>query len=180
MPRLDLTPRLDSPPPLILHPFAVALSWSPRDFKPVLRSRPSLSFLPHLPRLVLAAVFLASGAVKAADPTAFVLQVRDYALLADPGPALLAVFLPWLEILAGGALLLRPLQGGASVLLAALLLLFSGALASAWFRGLEIACGCFGSAPVTNFPLHFLLNAILFAFSLFTFRQWMLLPQRRS
>ncbi|HUF63707.1 MAG TPA: MauE/DoxX family redox-associated membrane protein [Verrucomicrobiales bacterium] len=145
----------------------------------MLQSRRSFSFLLRLPRIGLAAVFLVSGAIKVLDPTAFLLQVRAYDLLPDPGPGILSLLLPWLEVFAGASLFLRPLQGGACLLLGALLLLFSAALASAWSRGLEIACGCFGAVPVASFPLHILLNAILFACSLFAFRQWRLRPRRQ-
>ena len=56
-----------------------------------------------------------------------------------------AFYLPYLEILCGACLLLRRWQAGALALLGGLMLVFIAALASAWGRGLDIACGCFGA-----------------------------------
>jgi len=98
-------------------------------------------------RLAVAAVFLAAGGLKARDPAAFALAVDHYRLLPYPAAAALALYLPWLEIVCGAAVLWSRLRFGALNLLLALCVVFSGALASAWWRHLDIACGCFGAGP---------------------------------
>jgi len=66
---------------------------------------------------------------------------------------LLAVYLPWLEVITALALFTQRLRLGAITLLSGLTVLFLGALISAWVRGLDIACGCFGKEDVsTDFP----------------------------
>ena len=68
---------------------------------------------------------------------------------------LTAVYLPWLELLSGTALVFHRLQSGALAILTALTFFFLIALSSAWARGLDISCGCFGKEHnATNFPLH--------------------------
>lgn len=97
-------------------------------------------------RLVLAGLFLYAGVAKAIAPETFAADIANFRLLPLFASGLLAVYLPWLEILAGGALLVGRWRGGAALVLALLSAVFLGALASARIRGLDIACGCFGEA----------------------------------
>lgn len=102
-------------------------------------------------RLVLAFAFLYAGIVKVWDfagghwaTPKFFEDVLNYHLLPWDAAAVLAVYLPWLEIVAAIGLFTRRWRLGALLILAMLLLVFSAAMASAWFRGLDISCGCFG------------------------------------
>lgn len=128
-------------------------------------------------RVGLGAVFVYAGAVKIWDfhglhwaTPEFYEDITNFHLLeailpprfASDAAMLLAVYLPWVEVSAGMALLLRRATFGASALVALLTLVFIAALASAWARGLDISCGCFGHETVaTNYPLHLLGNAVL-------------------
>lgn len=96
-------------------------------------------------RLAVAAVFIAAGALKARDPAAFATAVDHYRLLPHPAAAALALYLPWLEIVCGAGVLWARLRLGALNLLLGLCGMFAVALASAWWRHLDIACGCFGA-----------------------------------
>ena len=98
-----------------------------------------------LSRLVLALVFVFAGAVKAMDPKAFAEEIMRYQLAPWPAAVVLALWLPFLEIAAGTGLLLPKLRAGAQAVLTVLLLAFTVALLSAWRRGLDIDCGCFGT-----------------------------------
>lgn len=95
-------------------------------------------------RILLAAAFLYAGGVKALDPAAFALAIDNYRLLPYPAAAVLAVYLPWLEIACGIGLFWSRLRLGALAVLVGLCLVFGGAIASAVMRDLDIACGCFG------------------------------------
>lgn len=90
-------------------------------------------------------VFIWSGWTKAQEPTAFLASIRSFHILPDPFAAWLALALPWLEIFAGLAVLTGWLRRGGLILLNASLAVFAVALISAWLRGLDIECGCFGS-----------------------------------
>ena len=52
--------------------------------------------------------------------------------------------LPWIELCAGAALVTGRLRRGGAFLVLALMLVFTVAVGSAWARGLDFHCGCFG------------------------------------
>ena len=95
-------------------------------------------------RIVLAAVFLYAGGLKALDPAGFALSIDNYRLLPYPAAAALALYLPWLELGSGLAVLWPRIRPGALAVLLGLGLVFCGVIASAWLRSLDIGCGCFG------------------------------------
>jgi hypothetical protein len=95
-------------------------------------------------RIVLAVLFALAGGLKLLDPAAFAAEINRYQLIPWWGCALLALFLPWLEICVGIGLLTRSFSRGALAWITALLVVFSLALLSALLRGLSIDCGCFG------------------------------------
>lgn len=111
-------------------------------------------------RVVLAAVFIYLGTKKILDPVAFLKAVRMYQMLPEE-PAiflnLTAIVLPWLEVLAGIALILGLWVRGAGILMAGMLAVFTPAIfLRAWdmhvaqsipFLKLEFDCGC-GSGVV--------------------------------
>ena len=97
-------------------------------------------------RIALGALFVFSGAAKVYDPGEFAKDVQKYNLLPWIPGVILALYLPWLEILCGLLLALKKLEKGALLLIIVLLIIFTVALASAMFRGLDIDCGCFGKA----------------------------------
>jgi len=96
-------------------------------------------------RLVLGAVFVYAGGLKVADPNAFALQVENYRILGHVPSVAMSLYLPYLEILCGLSLIFRTLYAGGLFLTGFLTLAFIAALLSGWMRGLDIACGCFGS-----------------------------------
>lgn len=103
-----------------------------------------------LPRVVLAAVFLYAGVTKARNPAEFAWTIDNYQLLPWTGAAAVALYLPWLEIVASFALLISRWRHGALAILTGLTLAFIVALTSALWRGLDIACGCFGDSHATS------------------------------
>jgi len=97
-------------------------------------------------RFGLAALFLYTGALKAIDPTLFAQEIANYRLLPEAlvGPA--ALLLPALELAAGVALLSPRYRAGGALLTGVMLLAFSGGMAQARLRGIDLDCGCFGAA----------------------------------
>jgi len=95
-------------------------------------------------RWVLAVVLVWAALSKIANLNEFYLNIRLYQLPApDPLVRVVAMVLPWLELLCGILLI------GGTARRAALLwvmILFAGfvvATGQAWARGLDISCGCF-------------------------------------
>ncbi|MFY9986086.1 MAG: MauE/DoxX family redox-associated membrane protein [Chthoniobacterales bacterium] len=95
-------------------------------------------------RFLIAALLLFAAVTKLVDPSSFAQQIANYQLTPWPATAVLAVFLPPLELCVGICLLIGRWESGALIWLATLLTIFSGALLSAIIRGLSIDCGCFG------------------------------------
>lgn len=125
------------------------------------------TLLEWLLRLGLGGLFLYAGAVKLDDLQQFYLDVHHFELTPSDVSMVLAMFLPWLEIAVGAALVSRRLYLGAITLSAGMSIVFLVAIASAWWRGLDITCGCFGrETNQTNFPQHIAFNGAMLAAAL--------------
>lgn len=121
-----------------------------------------------LPILLLSAVFLYAGGSKVTNPVRFATDIGNYHLVSWPIAVAMAFYLPWIEIVCALALFFRPARGSAAVLLAAMLFLFIGAIASAKMRGIDLTCGCFGHAAQNlSFVHHLGLNSVLAAAAVF-------------
>ena len=103
-----------------------------------------------LVRIVLGVVFIFVSIEKIADPTAFAASVSDYKIV-SAGPALaIATVLPWIELLCGLGLLFGLFARGSALLALIMLSLFTAAVLSALWRGLDISCGCYTQDPTAN------------------------------
>lgn len=112
-----------------------------RQAAPAGRAAALWPWLSTLARLVLGGVWLAAGATKIADLDASVRAVRAYRLLPETAAQILGAGLPAVEIL----LVIGAGVRVAAVVSAVLMAAFVVGIASAWARGLQIDCGCFGS-----------------------------------
>lgn len=97
-----------------------------------------------LARLIVGGVWIAAGWLKIPDPAESVRAVRAYQLLPESIVPAVGYALPALEIVIGMLLVIglatRIIAAISSVMLAAFII----GIASAWARGLQIECGCFG------------------------------------
>jgi putative oxidoreductase len=100
--------------------------------------------------IALGAVFVYASLDKIAHPDAFARIIYHYRLVgpsASLGPLmanLVAVTLPWVEVLAGIALISGVWRRDAAALVALLLVVFLGAVSWALLHGIDIEnCGCF-------------------------------------
>ncbi len=121
-----------------------------------------------LARVWLTVVFLLSGSLKVWAPDRFLLDVRAFELAPYVIAFVIALILPWVEIFGALALWWPRLARSGALLLAFLAFGFIVALASAFSRGIELDCGCFGDWLV--FPslwMHLLFNSSLAAAGLF-------------
>ncbi len=112
--------------------------------------------------LIIGAVFLYAGILKAMHPAQFAGDIENYHLIPWTLGVRAAFYLPWLEILCGLALITRWLYAGALTILLALTVVFIGATISAKVRGIDITCGCFGAAShYLSFAGHLALDVII-------------------
>ncbi len=101
-------------------------------------------------RVGLAAVFAFAAVPKIIDPGGFAADIATYHFVPDSLIGLMAVALPLLEITVAAALLLGIEARGASVVAAGMLVAFTTGMAQAMARGIDLECGCFGSATQTT------------------------------
>jgi uncharacterized membrane protein YphA (DoxX/SURF4 family) len=103
-------------------------------------------------RLGVGVLFVVTGALKLKDPTAFATEIHNYQLFPWLAPYLAAT-LPAIEVVLGAALIAGPrawVRAGA-LGTGALMMVFTAAVSTVVYRGINISCGCFGagSGPVT-------------------------------
>jgi hypothetical protein len=94
--------------------------------------------------LLIAALFIYAGVLKAYDPLGFANDIDNYKLLPWSLGVRLAFFLPWLEVVCGLTILARRYYHGSVSILILLVSVFIGASAIAKARGIDVSCGCFG------------------------------------
>jgi uncharacterized membrane protein YphA (DoxX/SURF4 family) len=123
-----------------------------------------MKLLHLLVRFVLAGIFIYAGLIKYLHPDVFLVDIEGYRLLPYPLAWVLAFYLPPVEIICGVLLLFSGIyRRSAAVILIVLMLLFMIAILSAWIRGLDISCGCFGAAKnSTNYPLLIIRDLVIF------------------
>ncbi len=99
--------------------------------------------------LLLAAiglVFVSAALGKIGDAAYFSQQVHNYRLAPLWIENLVAVTFPWIELVAGVALVTGPRRRAGAVVAFGFMLFFTAAVGAAWARGLDFQCGCFGKA----------------------------------
>ena len=94
-------------------------------------------------RLVLGGVFIYASVDKIANPAEFAKAIGNYHVLPFGLENLLALFLPWLELLTGILLIAGIMVDGATILIISMNIVFIFAISQALARGISIECGCF-------------------------------------
>lgn len=96
-------------------------------------------------RIYLALVFILSGLDKINDLTTFSQSIENYRILPIGIVNIFAIIIPWLELVAGGLLLLGFYIKENSTIILSLLIVFTFSVISAVLRNLDIDCGCQGT-----------------------------------
>lgn len=97
-------------------------------------------------RVLLAVVFFLASLHKILFPETFALAVYQYQILPDAWINLIAITLPWIELVAAIAILAPPSYKDAAAFLMLILLgIFALAMSFNILRGLDITCGCFST-----------------------------------
>ena len=112
--------------------------------------------------VLIGVLFIYAGAVKIIDPVEFARDIDNYKMLPWKLGLGLALYLPWLEIFCGLALITHVLYRGSVFIVTALMILFIVASIVAKARGLDVSCGCFGHASkYLSFSWHLALDFLL-------------------
>jgi len=104
-------------------------------------------------RLYLGTIFLVACTHKIADPGAFAIDIATYQILPLGVVNLMAIVLPWVELLAGFMLLAGLRTRAAALLVAGMMAMFTVAIAIAVSKGLDMSCGCFASQGSAEDPI---------------------------
>jgi putative oxidoreductase len=112
--------------------------------------------------IIIGGLFIYAGAVKVIDPAEFARDIDNYKMLPWALSVWMGLYLPWLEIFCGLALIARVLHRGSVLILTAMMVLFIVITIIAKMRGLDISCGCFGHASkYLSFAWHLVLDFLL-------------------
>ncbi|MBN2530647.1 MAG: DoxX family membrane protein [Deltaproteobacteria bacterium] len=101
-------------------------------------------------RIYLGGVFVLASLHKIAHPGAFALDVATYNILPLALINLMALCLPWVEIISGGLMVAGYKSRAASWLISGMMAMFMVALLIALANGLDMSCGCFASSSMSE------------------------------
>ena len=112
-------------------------------------------------RLGIGCMFLYSSLPKIRQPYDFLSSVYNYELVGPKLGILVAMVLPWAELLVGICLIGGIFISGAMLVSIAMGAIFSFAVASALYRGLNISCGCFSASSTEQIGYTTLIRACM-------------------
>jgi uncharacterized membrane protein YphA (DoxX/SURF4 family) len=101
--------------------------------------------------LVLGFTFVVAAIEKISYPEEFAVAIQAYQLIPLQWINIVALILPWLELVCGVLLLVGARSRSSAIVVSFLLLVFLGGITWALYHHLNIDCGCFGtshSSPV--------------------------------
>lgn len=96
-------------------------------------------------RTFIGILFIFYGVAKIADPAQFANEIGNYGMTPDFITQLMALIIPWAEMIIGVLLLFGIYQRENGLLATGLMILFTFAVIFAFASGLDISCGCSGS-----------------------------------
>jgi len=94
-------------------------------------------------KVFIGALFIISSATKIPDPARFADSIANYKILPDIFLMPMAYTVPWIQLIAGVALILDIYAQSSAFILCGLLVVYIAAITSAYIRGIDIECGCF-------------------------------------
>lgn len=101
-------------------------------------------------RLAIGGLFVVAGAMKLWEPALFAKDLANFRLVPDNLVNLVAITVPWIEVLAGGLLVLGACQKPSALLITTMLVIFLVFIGQAVYRHLNINCGCFGTLEASK------------------------------
>ena len=104
-------------------------------------------------RWYLGVLFVGACLHKIAAPASFALDIATYDILPLNAINLVAIGLPWIELISGVMLIAGWRVRSASLVIASMMLVFLVALCIALSRGLDMSCGCFASQGAEDDPI---------------------------
>jgi putative oxidoreductase len=100
-------------------------------------------------RIYVGCIFIYASLNKIPDPGVFAENIAAYRIIPYQGLHLVAIILPWIELICGFFLILGLRTRAAASILSGLLFMFTLFVIINIFRDSSISCGCFGTAGET-------------------------------
>lgn len=110
-------------------------------------------YLQWIIRFVIGFVFIFAGVEKISDPAAFAEAINNYKILPSFLINFFAIAIPWIEVITGILLIFDKFVKENAVIYTSLMTLFTLMVFVAVLRGLDIDCGCFGTADAQTVGL---------------------------
>lgn len=107
-------------------------------------------YLVFIIRLVVGVIFIYASIDKIVHPEQFAQIVYNYKILPHFTINLLAIVLPWLEMICGLFLIFGIMPRSSSLVISSLIVIFIIALSINLFRGVDLSCGCFTTNPANK------------------------------
>ena len=117
-------------------------------------------YLSLIIRIALGGIFVLWSISKIADANGFAESIDNYQILSNPFIGIMALTLPWIELVCGLFLIVGIRLKANSAIIAAMLFIFIIAISSAMLRGISSNCGC-GSDEAVAIGLPKLIEDIL-------------------
>ena len=131
-------------------------------------------------RLILGGVFALASLDKIIFPLAFAKSISNYQILPEQLVNLVAIILPWIELILGSLLIFGIWLPGAITLVNLLLAVFFTALVFNTARGLNVDCGCFThsatESPSTTW--YFIRDTVFLLLSGYLFYRMLIKPSQ--
>lgn len=94
---------------------------------------------------VVGGLFIWAGILKIIEPLEFARNISNYRILSPKLSLLVAIILPWIELLSGISIIIGVMRRASALLISLLLVGFIALIGVTMFRGISVDCGCFGS-----------------------------------
>ncbi len=101
-------------------------------------------------RWAVGLIFVYASMDKLLHPSAFAVAIYNYKILPGSLINLVAITLPWVELVCGILLIIGLSSRAAALILSILLLIFFSALSISLYRGIDISCGCFSVSTTAD------------------------------
>lgn len=113
------------------------------------------SYLSLILRVYIGVIFIYASLHKIIHPDMFAVDIATYDILPLSLVNIMAIILPYTELVSGILIIIGPFQKEAALMIAGMMIMFLCALIIALYKGINISCGCFASQSVEEDPISY-------------------------